>query len=137
MNLNITQTVKIEKIQRRITKYICFKMNKFNLKYNQRLDFLNLKSLECRRKVLVMKIVYKCINRHKDIPNNWLSKYIISENDRNGRLILKSRTRNEFCDKNFFIYSIDSFNQLPRHVRDESNFKIFLTNCENFYSNCN
>ncbi len=67
-------------------------MNKFNLKYKERLDLLNLKTLECRRKVLVMKIVFKCINRFRDIPNNWLTKYVISENDRNGRLILRSRT---------------------------------------------
>ncbi len=35
----LTQSTKLEKIQKRITKFICFKLGKHNLKYDERLKY--------------------------------------------------------------------------------------------------
>ena len=60
--------------------------------------------------------------------------FIVSNNSRNGLLLCKPKTRIKFCDKNIFIYSIDLFNSLPIDIRNETNFKCFLTKCTEFLS---
>jgi hypothetical protein len=49
---NKTQIIKIEKVQKKVTKYICNKMKRFDLTYEQRLKYLELKSLENRRYIV-------------------------------------------------------------------------------------
>ena len=44
--LNITNLERIEKIQRKVTKFICYKMQKSNLSYEQRLNELSLLSIK-------------------------------------------------------------------------------------------
>ncbi len=130
---NNIQIEKIEKIQRKITKYICYKMSK-KVDYKERLKILNLCSLNTRRQINVLKIVFKCLDNYNEIPIRWRNKFIISQNVRNGRLIVRPKTRNYFCDKNLFCNSIDLFNALPKDIRNETNLKCFLTKCEKFYS---
>ena len=89
----------------------CYKKFQNNLNYNQRLKYLNIDSLETRRKINILKIVFKYIMNSTDIPYNWKIMYNLSHNTRNGRLIIKPSTRNHFCDKNFFMYSINLFNE--------------------------
>ena len=60
------------------------------------------------------------------MPNNWIIKYEISKNTRNGLILEKPKTRNKFCDKNFFIYSTDLFNSLPKDIRNDNNYKSFF-----------
>ena len=129
---NITQNEKIESIQHKVTKYICYKMNKSNLDYKQRLSVLNLKTLECRRQLAVLKIVFKCIHNFNSVPENWKKMFIISENTRNGRVLLKPRNRINICDKNFFYYSINLFNSLSLDIRNETVFSKFIAKCEEF-----
>lgn len=133
--LNLTQTKKLESIQRKIFKQICYKMKIFNYNYNQRLKLLNITSLECRRNVSILKTVFKCLNNFGNVSNHWKSHYIIANNDRNGIHIIKPKTRNIFCDKNFFVHSINLFNDLPKDVRNETNINKFLSECEIYFSN--
>jgi len=42
LTYNSTQSDRLEKIQKRITKFICFRLNKYYLNYDQRLEFLNM-----------------------------------------------------------------------------------------------
>ena len=44
-----TQSFKLESVQRKITKYICYKFGLFDLNYNERLDFLKTDRLSVRR----------------------------------------------------------------------------------------
>ena len=71
------------------------------------LNILNIKSLESRRKLLILKILFKCINNFEDIPLYWTENFKINRKTRNGLLLDKPKTRNKFCEKNFFNYSID------------------------------
>ena len=135
LTLNLTQNKKIESIQRSITKQICHKMNLNEYNYTQRLEALNISSLECRRNVRTLKILFKCIHDFNGVPNHWKDFYSILRNDRNGRIIDKPKTRNNFCDKNFFIHSIQLFNSLPIDIRNENNLNLFLTKCQHFYNN--
>ena len=132
--LNVTQNQKIEKIQKKVTKQICYKMSETCLDYNQRLKLLNLESLESRRKYSVIKMLYKSINNFTEIPNHWKSMYKINENQRNGKLLYKPFNRNCFSDKNVFIYLIDLFNSLPKNIRNQINSNSFLTNCKTFFN---
>ena len=128
---NITQNKRIESIQRKVTKYICRKMHK-NIEYNLRLKLLNLKTLESRRKISVLKMVFKSIYDFSDIPYHWKSRFELSNNNRNGIMICKPKTRINCCDKNFFTFSIDLFNSMPMYIRNESSYKCFLTKCNDF-----
>ena len=137
-NHNMTQTIKLERIQKRITRDICFKKFNKKLKYEERLKELNMTSLQTRRKLNVLKVVFKCVHDFEEMPYNWKNNYIISDNTRNGILIVKPNTRNTFCDKDFFIFSINLFNNLPKFIRNETKLNVFLTKCQKFYDlqNC-
>ena len=128
--LNITQTMKIEKIQKKITKQICFKASNIYNTYEERLKLLDIKSLESRRKYSVIKIVYKCVNNCVGIPHEWKQMYKFNDNQRNGKILYKPFSRNAFSQKNFFNYSIDLFNSLPKTLRNEIHLKTFLINCK-------
>jgi hypothetical protein len=64
---NGSQIDKIESIQRCVTKFVCFKKGRM-VCYEQRLKELELKPLQVRRELSIIKIVYKCTNNHYDIP---------------------------------------------------------------------
>jgi hypothetical protein len=130
--LNVTQNIKIEKIQRKITKQILCKIGIFDLGYNERLIHLNIMSLESRRKLSYLKTLYNCINKSLSVPPTWMTKFKFSNNVRNGKVLYKPKTRNNLTDKNFFIYSIDLFNSLPRSLRDQILLKTFVKNCKSF-----
>ena len=68
-----TQSDNIEKIKKRITKYICYKLSKSGLHYEQRLNLLNLKTLKSRRDMKILKIVHKIRSHSFEIPINWFS----------------------------------------------------------------
>ena len=109
--LNISQNLLIEKIQKKISKIICFKAKKIGLKYKERLEFLNIPSLECRRKLSVLKIVFKCMNNFDDMPQHWKETFVKSDNTRNGLKLIKPQTRNKFCDK-IFLYILQNYSIL-------------------------
>lgn len=124
---NSTQVDKIESVQRHITKYICFKNGKLNMSYLQRLEHLNLESLQLRREIKGLIIVFKCIHNFTDVPDLWKDNFIV-KNTRNGIKLELRKTRLKFCDKNYFIYFIRIFNLLPIYIRNESKLSCFIQN---------
>lgn len=62
-----THSHEIERIQKKFTRYLFFKMNHSKREYADRLKILNMISLENRRKVNDMLILYRLVNGH--IPN--------------------------------------------------------------------
>lgn len=58
---------KIEKVQRRFTKTVFFKFKLGKVKYNERLSFLKLHSLESRRLQRDEIVLYKVIHGHIDV----------------------------------------------------------------------
>ena len=123
---------KFEKIQRKISKQICNKSNFYNKSYTERRDILGIKTLEVRHKYSILKQLYECLNNCPSIPSNWVSKFEFNTNLRNGKLLLRPKTRNNFTDKNLFMYSIELFNSLPKNIRNEIHCKTFLTKCLDF-----
>jgi hypothetical protein len=98
----ITQSTKLEKVQKRITKFICFKLGKHNLKYDERLKILNLKTLKYRREMSTLKVIHNTIYKHKSIPDKWLSQLNLYESSRNGRFLSILFIRIKFIKK-FFL----------------------------------
>ena len=66
---NLTQNSVLEKVQKRITKYICNKLGIYDMKYCERLKYLNIQTLENRRKYQILKLVFaiKCNTNDKYI----------------------------------------------------------------------
>ena len=128
---NEQQCKRVESIQRHITKYICIKLKLYNLSYSERLTKLDLKPLIVRKNLKMLKYAFKSIYNYIDVPFCWKNKFIIKET-RNGLLLENIHSRLQFCDKNFFIYTINLFNSLPVNIRNEKQFVKFISLSESF-----
>ena len=108
-------------------------MGLFNINYSERLKVLKLQTLDIRRKLKILKIVYKI---KYDKFNNF---YHLKEcynfiETRNGIKIVKPYNRIHFCDKNFVINSINLFNSLPKDISNEHKFSCFVKKCESYFN---
>ena len=79
----------------------------------------------------MLKLVFKSIHEYKDVPLSWKNKFVIKDT-RNGLMLEKIHTRLQFCDKNFFVYTINLFNSLPNEIRNEKQSVKFIFLCEKF-----
>ncbi len=122
---NITQIKRIENVQRRVTKFICNKLAKFDIPYLERLKVLNMLSLEIRRKVKMLIIVQKVKMKNELIPTSWLSKFNFKDTYRYGPKIDLKKTRINFCDKSFFVDSSIFYNELPKEIREIEKINVF------------
>jgi len=127
--LTKTQNNRIEKIERKITQFICCKSGNYDMSYEQRLDFLNIFSLQKRRDIQILKTVFKIRYNLFKTENKWSKELSFYENSRNGMfckipVIYKS--------KNFFINASKLFNDLPKSIRNEKSFNKFVNNLEIF-----
>ena len=93
-------------------------MGLYNLNYSERLKSLNLRSLEIRRQLKVLRTLYRIKNNKYTTLSRLKVRYNFVET-RNGSKIVKPYNRINFCDKNFLIYSIDLFNSLLKGINDE------------------
>ena len=121
-----TQNENLESVQRKILRYICYKSGQNNLNYENRLNYLNMFSLDKRRKIQILKTFFKIVYKHKTIDNLWFNEIEFYESKRHG---LQSKTmyfRLKTCDKSFFKYSSDTFNSLPVNIRNEKSFSRFV-----------
>jgi len=127
-----TQIVLIEKVQRKITRNICYSLGYNDMSYYNRLQLLKLLPLEVRYKIKILKVIFKIkINKPHHlmhINNNYVFK-----DTRNGTVIDKPICRINFCKKNFIIYSIDLFNSLPKQIRNETKFSKFIQLCQEYF----
>ena len=74
----MTQTLQLKSVQRMITRDICFRYNRAGLTYVERLKFLNMKTLETRRKIQMLKFLFKMIIEifKKILPSNHITSYL-------------------------------------------------------------
>ena len=70
LTLTESQSIRLEKIQRKITKFLCFKLNQNVFNYEERLKFLNIQSLEKRRKIQALKVLFRIKINTKNVPTN-------------------------------------------------------------------
>ena len=101
-------------------------MRKIGLNYSERLVVLNIQSLESRRKILAMKMVYNLRYSPTKIPLKWSERLIFKQSMRNGLLIKPNYRQIDLIDKNYFNFCIKFFNELPLFIRNESNLKKFV-----------
>ena len=130
--LNINQTNRIERIQRMVSRFICNKMNMLDLNYKQRLEIIGIKKLETRRDIRILINLFKyCKSNYKRLHvfNN-IYKFV---NNRNGKFLYVPRTRNNLCDRNFYINSIKLYNSLPIYIRNIEKLSLFKRSLNLFY----
>ena len=111
---NKTQLDRIEKIQKRITKYICLKSG-FDMSYEQRLKFLEIESLEKRRNRQILKLLYKIRISCRNIPQKWLGEISFYESSRNGIYAKISVNRLHKSDKYLIDFSVKFYNNFPNY----------------------
>ena len=135
INLSIvltqTQCLRLESIQRKITKYICYKLSKSHLSYEERLKQLEINSLEKRRKIQILIIVFKIRFKLKGYQNKWQNEFEFYETTRNG-VFCKTYLHKTICDKNIFIYASNLFNSLPKNIKSDNNYRNFVNNLQSF-----
>ena len=113
----------LEKVQKKITKYIFFKLGKTELNYNQRFKLLDIKSIEFRRKFSALKLLYNLKNRPDTNFQNWLEYFQFYQTSRNGIFIKTTLRRIDKTDKFLLNYCIKPFNGLPNFIRNDFTLK--------------
>jgi len=87
-----------------------------------------------RRKIKILKTVFKL--KYEKVNHLYhLKSHYNFVDTRNGCKIERSFTRINICSKNFIIYSIDLFNNLPLEARNECKLSIFIQKCRAFLIN--
>ena len=127
-----TQMNLIEKIQKKVTKYVMRKLGKSDLTYDKRLEYLGIQSLETRRKISALKILYKVRHFPQKMPINWSQNFDFYQTSRNGLFIRTNFRRIDRTDKNFFNYCINLFNNLPIFKRNQIDCNSFLNDLQNY-----
>ena len=116
--LSKTNCHRLECVQKKVTKFVCYKLGKNDLKYEDRLKYLSLNSLEDRKFIRGLKFLKKIKNNDQSIPQSW-KESIVFENTRNGILCKIPKTRLHKCDEHFFI-------NVSKNVRNSINDKNFI-----------
>jgi hypothetical protein len=65
-------TNKIERVQKRCTKFICFKFYENNSSYENRLKYLGLKSYKSRKDIRIVKRLINVRESKPNVMNEWL-----------------------------------------------------------------
>lgn len=130
--LTKSQSDRIELVQRKITKYICFKLSKSGLNYDQRLESLNISSLSKRRNIQILKTLFKVRYNLFECKQKWINCFVFYETSRNG-IFCKLSKHKTICEKSFFINASNLFNSLPKDFRSETNLTKFLNNLQTFF----
>jgi hypothetical protein len=126
--LTQTQSDRIESIQRKVTKFICYKLSKNHLSYEERLRYLKINSLKKRRIVQILKVLFKI--RYKLFEYIIISGQMIwySMRPQETVFFINYLSINLFVIKVFFINASNIFNSLHKNLRSESNYGKFV-NC--------
>jgi hypothetical protein len=123
----MAQTTRIDKIQKKVCKFIAFKMRLKHLRYEEILKKkIGRTSLENRRKIKILDLVQKIRFNFNCIPNEWYSRLSFTNNDRNGVYIRSNRIRIYKCEQTFFNYCCKVFNDLPKELRNIEEYKAFM-----------
>ncbi len=121
---NITNSNRLESVQKKVSSFICRKLGYYELNYEERLKLLKLNTLKNRKLVRGLKFLKRIKDSDKILPQSWLNS--IKFNDtRNGIIIEVPKIRIQKCDQHFFIQISKEFNSLPKDIRNKINEKIF------------
>ena len=125
----------IENVQRRFTKRIFFRIGITNLSYEERLEVLQLKTLELRRLYSDLDMVYCIVYNLIDLP----FEEFFSLSAANGRLrtnhdlTLTMPTVHKSMNKYFFACrTINLWNNLPSYIVMAPSFEIFKSRLREF-----
>jgi hypothetical protein len=128
---NETNLVRIEKVQKRITKFICYKLEKLRPPYKERLTLLKIDSLRTRRFMKRMALIKKIRNKYKFIPQNWLN-FFNFKSKRNGTFLEIEFSRIKKYEQHIFKIICNDFNELPQTLRDNIDSLTFLSDVKKF-----
>ena len=126
-----TQSDRLESIQRKVTKYICFKKGNSFLTYEERLTICGIFSLKKRRDIQILKMVFKSIRGLHKIKDKFANDFIVYESSRNG---LFCRIPTNYNQKDFVVFAAKLFNSLPKCIRNEKSLTKFNILLEDFYN---
>ena len=125
LTLTKTQSIRIEQLQRKITRYLCYKNNIYDLNYQERLMYLNIRMLESRRSIQQMKFFYKVKVCQPPISQHLINQvnFVI---EKNNCISLVRKNRILLCNKYLITFCSKLFNDLPSIIRNETKFKVFM-----------
>ena len=100
-----------------ITRDVCRKYSKQDLSYTDRLIFLNMKTLENRRKIQTLKFIFRIIHNFPEIPTNLTDQITIYNDPTNGHSILRRENKIQLSNKYLILNSVNLFNDLPKKYK--------------------
>ncbi len=86
-----TQILELERVEKKFTKYICYKMKSLGLCYEKRLKLLSMQSLENRRILQILIVIFNIKTNSQLIPNEWVNAITFINNERTGIYISINR----------------------------------------------
>jgi hypothetical protein len=86
-----TQILELERVEKKFTKYICYKTKSLGLCYEQRLKLLSMQSLENRRILQILIVIFNIKTNSQLIPNEWVNAITFINNERTGIYISINR----------------------------------------------
>lgn len=126
----ISDIRRLEKVQRYYTRIAFRKCGLQKTTYADRLRTCELESLEYRRKIADLAMVYKILKNKVSLDH---SKYFLrSSRNRFNRFQLQKRRHSSKTDSNFFIRTINAWNQLPDEIVAVSTVKTFIRKIKDF-----
>ena len=129
--LTKTQSDKIEKIQRRVTKFICAKMGLLDFPYDDRLKILKLDSLENRRSIFNLNFLWNALLASRPTPCPLDPRIILLETG-DGPKLFRTPHRLKLFEKFLLIECMNIFNDMPLNVREANNYKEFIFNVKQY-----
>jgi len=126
--------LRIEKIQRKVTKFICFKFKCYGLKYRERLKILNIQSLYSRKCIQILKLLFKMYHKKQYFSRDMLQYVSFYKHLWHGLLIEVPKLRIELCNKFFFYNAFKLFNNFSYEIRNENVFAKYIKLLNNVFN---
>ncbi len=93
----------------------------YYLRYEQRFEYLSLKSLENRSKIKILTTIFNIKSKSQLIPMRWFKSIQFINNERTGVCPKMNKNRISLCEKCFLSFAKYIFNDLPIQIRNENN----------------
>jgi hypothetical protein len=127
----LSNTNRIESVQKKVTRFICNKLGKYYLNYEQRLKYLKLNTLQNRKLIRGLNILKRIKDSDNLVSRIWLNS-ILFDNSINDIAIKIPKTRIKRCNQQFFIRISEEFNYLPENIRNSITQTNFIKNVKIF-----
>ena len=133
----VSNIVKIEKVQRRATKFILSLPYKTDISYKERLQTIHILPVCYWQKYLDMVYIYKCLVYKSDenISIKRCGRVTRMNDITNGILLEIPRSRTVAYKNSFYVRAPSVWNTLPKDLRDTTrSISSFKTNLCQFYN---